>query len=263
MLVAETIAAQNLDEIICKCWQHNSYPHQAKQRAAEMTGLSEGVIERRAVSLGLSRRERCPWTKPELETLEDYAHSPLDKIQEQLDLVSPPGITRTRSAIRGQMRVQRFRQDADGLSHTQLANVLGIRDEQLHRFRRDGLITGTNSRGLVRRLNPSVLADPRLPWSYRNDDIVRFLFIYQGEIDLGKVDKVWFMATLEAYVFRVNAPELARQERARAQKRQNCEPLPPIGDPVYDAIRAGRKMSRGRRSVYLVPASQPGNLKTV
>jgi hypothetical protein len=258
MLRAEAVAAQTLDEVIRKCRQYNSYP-QAIRRAAKMTGLSVEAVVRRAVALGLPGRERCRWTEPELETLETYAHASLDKIQEQLDLVSPPGVTRTRSAIVTQMQVQRFRQDSDGLYHAQLANALGIRDQTLHRFRIDGLITGADNSGLIRTLKPSALADARSPWFYKSDDIVRFLIIYPGEIDLGKVDKVWFMTTLEAYVFRTNSPEFARQERARARKRQNGERLPPIGDPVYDAIRAGKKaISRVRRLNGVARASRPG-----
>jgi hypothetical protein len=86
------ITAQQ-DEVIRKCWAHNAYGHHAAKRAAQLTGLTSSVVQRRATELGLVfSRERCRWTEPELTVVEKNAHLALETIQRKLRLVSPQGV---------------------------------------------------------------------------------------------------------------------------------------------------------------------------
>ena len=209
------------DEIIRKCWEYNAYGHHAAKRAAELTGLTVHVVQRRATHLGLVfTRERYRWTEPELRVVERNAHLALDTIQKKLGFVSPPGVKRTRAAIAGQIALQRFRTNLDGLKHEPLAEALGISKERLHKFRLAGMIAGRRLESIAQACGyREGIRDEHRHWFYQNDDIVRLLFAARGELDLRKVNQLWLIALLESYItlFQPSAKQLKQAERERTR----------------------------------------------
>lgn len=247
------------DEIIRKCWDHNSYGHHAAKRAAQMTGLSPSVAHRRAMELGLVfTRERYRWTEPELRIVEANAHLALETIQRKLRPFSPPGIKRTRAAIAGQIRNQRFRTNLDGLNHGSLADAVGISPDRLRRCREANRIKGDRLESLRQACGYSDdIVDEHRHWFYSNDEIVRFLFACRGEIDLRKVNQTWLMGLLEPYIAilrtapkrksaspRATQVRKPRKPRVRKRKPRSSATRPRrpgmLGEAVVDAIRAGR-----------------------
>jgi hypothetical protein len=190
------------DEVIRKCWEHNSYGHHAAKRAEELTGLSPDVVSRRATELGLVfRREKYRWTEPELKVLEENAHLALATIQKKLRLCAPPGVKRTRAAISYQIGAQRLRTNLDGLNRAALADALGISIERLDRLRLAGCIKGERLESLRQACGyVDDIRDENRRWFFHNDEIVRFVFECRAEIDLKKVNQVWFMSLLEGYI---------------------------------------------------------------
>jgi hypothetical protein len=270
------------DEIIRKCWDHNSYGHHAAKRAAQMTGLSPSVTHRRAMELGLVfTRERYRWTEPELKCVEENPHLALETIQKRLARgVSPPGIKRTRAAIAGQIHDQRFRTNMDGLRHGPLADALGISAYTLERFRSSGLIHGERLESLRQACGyVEDIRDENRHWFYHNDQIVLLLFAARGELDLRKVNATWLMGVLEQYItlFQItpkNALNAKRERTKLAQRRRNKQAgsrkprstgsrparTGILGESAVDAIRAGKTVltrhGRGRRSTG-DPVSRP------
>jgi hypothetical protein len=265
------------DEVIRKCWEHNAYGHHAAKRAAQLTGLAPWIAHRRAMELGLVfTRERFRWTEPELKMVEQHASLSLEAIQRKLRLISPPGVRRTRAAIAGQIHAQRFRTNLDGLKHGPLAGALGISIDRLHRFRELKLLEGQRLESIAQVCGyRNDIADEHQHWFYSNDAIVRLLFAARGELDLRKVNQTWLMGLLEAYItlfqpapkdLRSAERERSKQAKRRARKLRRKRttstdtplPLPSLGDPVLDAIRAGKKvLARGRRSTGALACLPP------
>jgi hypothetical protein len=255
------------DEVIRKCWQHNGYGHHAAKRAGELTGLTPDVAHRRAMELGLVfTRERFRWTEPELKCVEENAHLALETIQKRLmRRVSPVGVKRTRAAIAGQIHSQRFRTNMDGMNHGPLADALGISVQRLRGYRDEHLISGQRLESLREACGyVEEIVDEHRHWFYQDDDIVRFLFACHGQIDLKKVNQLWLMGLLEPYItlFQTTPEDHLQEERERTKLAQrrirkqrkttrsivSLEPKPSLGDPVLDAIRAGKKTLARRKS---------------
>jgi hypothetical protein len=278
-----TIITPQQDEIIRKCWEHNAYGHHAAKRAAQLSGLSPDVVQRRATQLGLTfTRERYRWTEPELKVVEQNAHLSLDTIQKKLRRgVSPPGVKRTRAAIAGQIHCQRFRTNMDGLNHGPLADALGISPYRLRHLRNGNFITAHRLESLRQACGyVEEIEDENRRWFYQNDDIVRFLFACRGEVDLRKVNQTWLMALLEPYItlFQLTPKEvrLAERERAKlAQRRRRkrsgktmrstptSRPIRPgvLGEAVVAAIRAGKPiLTRAPRLNESHTNGDPGSL---
>ena len=254
------------DEIIRKCWEHNSYGHHAAKRAGQLTGLTPSVAHRRAVELGLVfTRERYRWTEPELQVVEENAHLALETIQKRLCLVSPSGVKRTRAAIAGQINSQRFRTNLDGMSHGPLADALGISSDRLRRYRDEKMILGHRLESLRAACGyVEEVADENRHWFYHNDNIVRLLFSCHGQLDLKKVNQLWLMGLLEPYItlFQATPKDLRLEERERtklAQRRGRKQSKKAtqftissapqsLEDLRVDAIRSGRKLLVHRKS---------------
>jgi hypothetical protein len=272
-----TVVTPQQDELIRKCWEHNAYGHHAAKRAAQLTGLTPEVVQRRATQLGLVfTRERYRWTEPELSAVEKYAHLALDTIQKKLRRVSPPGVKRTRAAIAGQIFAQRFRTNMDGLKHGPLAHALGIGIERLHKLRDAKLIDGQRMESIAGACGyAETVADEHRHWFYHNDDIVRLLFAGRGELDLRKVNQPWLMGLLEPYItlFQPTAKDLLMAERERTrmakrrQRKQSISTHPgQLSDETIQAIRAGKSIltkpvGRPRRKLSSgAPVSPPSSI---
>jgi hypothetical protein len=272
-----TVVTPQQDELIRKCWEHNAYGHHAAKRAAQLTGLTPEVVQRRATQLGLVfTRERYRWTEPELRVVEDHAHLALDTIQKKLRRVSPPGVKRTRAAIARQIFAQRFRSNMDGLKHAPLARALGIGIDRLHRFRDAKLIDGQRMESIAGACGyAETVADEHRHWFYHNDDIVRLLFAGRGELDLRKVNQPWLMGLLEPYItlFQPTAKDLLMAERERTrmakrrQRKQSISTHPgQLSDETIQAIRAGKSIltkpvGRPRRKLSSgAPVSPPSSI---
>lgn len=182
------------DAILRRCYASNAYGNNAHRKAVVALEKPGSAILHRAIELGLTfSRERYRWTEEEGAVLEQFAHLSPEAIQRHLRRVSPSGIKRTRTAIIRQIHRNRLRTNLDGLNHEQLAQVLGIARDTLHRYRREGLLRGSH----LTSLDDHKGADRAgVLWHYRNRDIRRFVAVHPGLVNFRAADGVWLVDLL-------------------------------------------------------------------
>jgi hypothetical protein len=169
--------------------ENNAY----KQAQKELPHRTAGQIFRRSAELGIiRRRERVRWSDEELAVVEQYASHSLEIIQDKLVGVSPPNITRTRSAIAGQIHALRFRSHLDGWDHQTLADALGMARDTLHKIRDQGLLVGRKLAPIDDRVIKRGVAPVR--WFYPQEEVFLFILRHPLRFDFRRVNQEWFMS---------------------------------------------------------------------
>lgn len=155
----------------------------SRERANELAqwlGVTPSAIKKWAQQLGVSRNSDPRWTQEEM----DYLEKNLFKMSSK-DIAKHLG--RTVIAVRAKTnRLSLYRTHIDGYTKADLALGLGIRDHhKIEKWIERGWIKG-------KKLPISEYAT-RQPWLFTAKAIRDFIIAHPEEIDLRRVEKIWFI----------------------------------------------------------------------
>jgi hypothetical protein len=151
---------------------------------AKKVGIPHWALKKRARELGLARTKESPWSEPELEMLARYAWMSDERLRLKLKAA---GYTRSATAIHLKLKRMAFKQGGGFYSANSLAQALGIDPHAVTRWIKAGRLKAS-FRGTARgaRQNGDI-------YLIREKDVRRFVLEHPGEIDLRKVDQLWFL----------------------------------------------------------------------
>jgi hypothetical protein len=167
-------------------------PRHAKTRPgirflAKKVGIPHWALKKRARELGLARTKELPWSERELEILARYAWMSDERIRLKLKAA---GYSRTVTGIHLKLKRMRFKHDRSFYSAYSLAQALGIDPHVVTRWIKSGHLKA-KFRGTSR--GPQQNGDSYL---IQEKDARRFILEHPTEIDLRKVDQIWFLDVL-------------------------------------------------------------------
>ena len=151
---------------------------------ARKVGMPHWALKKRARELGLARTKELPWSEPELAILARYAWMTDERIRLKLKAA---GYARTVTAIHLKLKRMKFKQDGSFYSAYSLAQALGIDPHAVTRWIKGGHLKA-KSRGTAR--TPQQNGDSYI---IQERDIRRFILDHPTDIDLRKVDQLWFL----------------------------------------------------------------------
>jgi hypothetical protein len=161
-----------------------SHPDAKARPGVRQVCIPHWALKKRARELGLARTKELPWSEPELEILARYAWMSDERLRLKLKAA---GYARTATAIQLKLRRMAFKKDGSFYSANSLAQGLGIDPHAVTRWISKGHLKAT-LRGTAR-------ADSQNGDIYliREKDLRRFILKHPSEIDLRKVDQLWFL----------------------------------------------------------------------
>ena len=151
---------------------------------ATKVGMPHWALKRRARELGLARTKELPWSEPELQILARHAWMSDERIRLKLKAA---GYTRTITGIHLKLKRMRFKHDGSFYSANGLAQALGIDSHAVTRWIKSGHLKA-KLRGTARteRQNGDI-------YLIQERDVRRFILEHPTDIDLRKVDQLWFL----------------------------------------------------------------------
>ena len=151
---------------------------------AKKVGIPHWALKKRAREMGLARTKEMPWSEPELETLARYAWMSDERIRLKLKAA---GYTRTITGIHLKLKRMRFKHDGSFYSANGLAQALGIDSHAVTRWIKSGHLKA-KLRGTARteQQNGDI-------YLIHEKDVRRFILEHPTDIDLRKVDQLWFL----------------------------------------------------------------------
>lgn len=154
------------------------------RQLAEQVGIPHWALKKRARELGLARTKEKPWTEAELAILARYAWMSVERMRLKLKAA---GYARTVTAINLKLKRMRFKSDPGFYSAKGLADALGIDSHVVTRWIKAGHLRA-ELRGTKR-------TEQQGGDSYfiQEKDVRRFILAHPTEIDLRKVDQLWFL----------------------------------------------------------------------
>src|SRR3974390_1904920 len=176
-------------------------PPKAKTRPgirllAKKVGMTHWALKKRAREVGLARTKELPWNEAELAILARYAWMSDERIRLKLKAA---GYARTVTAIHLKLKRMKFKHDGSFYSASGLAQALGIDPHTVTRWIKSGHLRA-KLRGTAR--TPQQNGDS---YFIQEKDFRRFILEHPTDIDLRKVDQLWFLD--------LSAPWLARRKR--------------------------------------------------
>jgi hypothetical protein len=157
------------------------------QLVAKKLGMPHWALKKRACELGLARTKELPWSEPELAILSRYAWMSDERIRLKLKAA---GYCRTVTGIHLKLKRMRFKHDGSFYSAYSLAQALGIDPHAVTRWIKAGHLKA-KFRGTAR--TPQQNGDSYL---ILEKDVRRFILEHPTDIDLRKVDQLWFLDLL-------------------------------------------------------------------
>ena len=151
---------------------------------AKKVGMPHWALKKRARELGLARTKELPWSERELEILGRYAWMSDERIRLKLKAA---GYTRTVTGIHLKLKRMRFKHDGSFYSACSLAQALGIDPHAVTRWIKSGHLKA-KLRGTARTGQQN--GDSYL---IQEKDVRRFILEHPTDIDLRKVDQLWFL----------------------------------------------------------------------
>ena len=151
---------------------------------AEQVGIPHWALKKRARELGLTRTKEKPWSEPELAILARFAWMSDERIRLKLKAA---GYTRTVTGIHLKLMRMRFKCDPSFYSGKGLAQALGIDSHVVTRW-----IKGGHLKARFRGTSRSEQQGGDI-YLIREKDVRRFILEHPTEIDLRKVDQLWFL----------------------------------------------------------------------
>ena len=151
---------------------------------AKKVGMPHWALKKRARELGLARTKELPWSERELEILARYAWMSDERIRLKLKTA---GHARTVTAIHLKLKRMRFKHDGSFYSACSLAQALGIDPHAVTRWIKSG--------HLKAKLRGTARTEQQNGDSYliQEKDVRRFILEHPTDIDLRKVDQLWFL----------------------------------------------------------------------
>jgi hypothetical protein len=151
---------------------------------AKKVGMPHWALKKRARDLGLARTKELPWSEPELEILARYAWMSDERIRLKLKAA---GYARTVTGIHLKLKRMRFKHDGSFYSACSLAQALGIDPHVVTRWIKSG--------HLKAKLRGTARTEQQNGDSYliQERDIRRFILDHPSDINLRKVDQLWFL----------------------------------------------------------------------
>ena len=151
---------------------------------AKRIGMPHWALKKRARELGLARTKESPWSEPELAILTRYAWMSDERIRLKLKAA---GYSRTVTAIHLKLKRSRFKHDGGFYSANGLAQALGIDSHAVTRWIKGGHLKA-KFRGTARteQQNGDI-------YLIHEKDVRRFILEHPTDIDLRKVDQLWFL----------------------------------------------------------------------
>ena len=151
---------------------------------AKKVRIPHWALKKRARELGLARTKELPWSEPELQILARYAWMSDERIRLKLKTA---GYSRTVTGIHLKLRRMKFKHDPSFYSASGLAQALGIDSHAVSRWIRSGHLKA-KLRGTRRgeKQNGDI-------YLILEKDVRRFILEHPTEIDLRKVDQLWFL----------------------------------------------------------------------
>ena len=173
------------------CLIRDSYHNRQNERTrlnvralAKKVGMPHWALKKRARELGLARTKELPWNEAELAILSRYAWMSDERIRLKL---KSAGYARTVTAIHLKLKRMRFKHDGSFYSAYSLAQALGIDPHAVTRWIKSGHLKA-KFRGTAR--GPQQNGDSYL---IQEKDVRRFILEHPTDIDLRKVDQLWFL----------------------------------------------------------------------
>src|SRR5271165_1148116 len=154
---------------------------------AKKVGMPHWALKKRARELGLARTKELSWSERELEILARYAWMSDERIRLKLKAA---GYARTVTGIHLKLKRMRFKHDGSFYSASGLAQALGIDSHAVARWIKSGHLKAKR-RGTARteQQNGDI-------YLIHEKDVRRFILEHPTEIDLRKVDQLWFLDVL-------------------------------------------------------------------
>ena len=151
---------------------------------SKKVGMPHWALKKRARELGLARTKELPWSERELEILARCAWMSDERIRLKLKAA---GYVRTVTGIHLKLRRMGFKHDGSFYSANGLAQALGIDSHAVTRWIRSGHLKA-KLRGTARTKQQK--GDIYL---IHEKDVRRFILAHPSDIDLRKVDQLWFL----------------------------------------------------------------------
>jgi hypothetical protein len=150
-------------------------------------GWTRSAVCKRGAELGITRAKERPWSTAEEELLERFGHLAPSGIRRQL---AAAGFRRSIGAIQIRLTRSRIKQNLSGYSANSLADALGVDVHKILTWIRRGLLTAER-RGTERTQRQG--GDT---WWISDRAVRRFILRAPEEIDLARVEKIWFLDLL-------------------------------------------------------------------
>jgi len=175
-----------IDQRIREIYLHhpNAKTRLGLRRLAEQVGIPHWALKKRARELGLALTKEKPWSEPELAIMARHAWMSDERIRLKLKAA---GYARTATGIHLKLKRMRFKCDPSFYSGKGLAQALGIDSHVVTRWIKSGHLRA-QFRGTKRTERQG--GDTYL---IREKDVRRFILERPTEIDLRKVDQLWFL----------------------------------------------------------------------
>lgn len=182
------VPTPEIDAVIRDAWTRG-HGQGCSQFVVNRIGWPKWAVCKRALAIGAYRAEpREPrWTAAEIAVVEKYAWMGEKGIQGKLKAIC--GTRRTATAIHLKRRRLGLRSsDISGYSAYRLAGLMGIEPKKVsHQWIKFGWLKAKR-RGQERTASQGGDA-----WYISHDSVYRFVLEHPEEIDLARVDRLWFL----------------------------------------------------------------------
>jgi hypothetical protein len=159
----------------------------ALKQVGRRLGWTGSAVCKRGAELGLARVKESTWSEQELDILERFGYLAPSGIQRKL---LEAGFARSVAAIQVKINRSRIKSNLEGYSACQLADALGVDVRKVLRWIQQRVLRAER-RGT--RRTPEQGGDT---WWISDRGVRRFVLRYPEEIDLARVEKIWFLNLL-------------------------------------------------------------------
>jgi hypothetical protein len=177
-----------IDAVICEAYQRQrGGDRSALKAASRQLNWPHNAVVKRGAELGISRIKEFPWSEAEQQLLERFGHLAPSGIQRRL---AAAGFLRSIAAIQVKLHRGRIKQNLNGYSACGLADAFGVDVHKVLNWIRRGLL------GAVRRGTARTGVQGGDIWWISRRQVKAFVLRAPEEIDLARVEKIWFLDLL-------------------------------------------------------------------
>lgn len=179
---------ERIDGLIREAYLHMRMGDRAALKTVSwQIGWTRSAVCKRGAELGLARVKERAWSEREERVLQQFGYLAPSGIQRKL---SDAGFARSVAAIQVKVNRNRIKSNLDGYSACQLADALGVDVKKVLRWIHQGALRAER-RGTERL--PQQGGDI---WWIPDMSVRRFVLKFPQEIDLARVEKIWFLNLL-------------------------------------------------------------------